>query len=137
MNYARMQEIETVVAGKVARIRKTKGKEYATDEDTLADFFEVAAEAGITPLQCWLTYVQKHQRAISTFVREGSTKSESIEERIIDVIVYHILLLGILEDLRTQEMVDDSTVIFHPIDPMQVEASAGTVSGAGAIGYDD
>lgn len=84
---------------KIRAVRETKGREYAGEEDTLADFKEVAAEAGITPLQCWLTYVKKHQRAIDTFIREGSVKSESIESRIMDVVVYHLLLLGLIEDM--------------------------------------
>lgn len=129
MNYARMKEIETIVASKVARIRETKGKEYATDEDTLADFFEVAAEAGITPLQCWLTYVQKHQRAISTFVREGSTKSEAIEDRVTDVIVYHVLLIGLLEDLGIVKKEANPKITIDSV-------SGGTVGEARMAAYD-
>ena len=100
MTFEEMELIEAGVFSKVREIRESKGREYAHDEDTLADFKEVAEEAGITPLQCWLTYVKKHERAIDTFVREGATKSESIQERILDVVVYHILLLGLVKDLR-------------------------------------
>lgn len=104
MNYQRMEEIIEKVYGDIKKLRETKGREYAQDEDTLADFKEVAVEAGITPLQCWATYVKKHQRAIDTFVREGGVKSESIESRVIDVIVYHFLLLGLIEDLDPLKM---------------------------------
>jgi hypothetical protein len=99
MKFERMQEIEEDLFEQIRSIRRTKGREYATDEDTLADFKEVAAEAGISPLQCWATYVKKHERAIDTFIREGEVKSEAIEGRILDVIVYHLLLLGLVEDL--------------------------------------
>lgn len=99
MHANRMAEIQDDLFRKIIEIRKTKGREYATDEDTLADFKEVAEEAGINPLQCWATYVKKHERAIDTFVREGAVKSESIQGRILDVIVYHILLLGLIEDM--------------------------------------
>lgn len=99
MHADRMAEIQDGMFQKIISIRQTKGREYATDEDTLADFKEVAEEAGITPLQCWATYVKKHERAIDTYIREGAVKSESIEGRILDVIVYHILLLGLIEDL--------------------------------------
>lgn len=98
MNHETMTRIDMIIAKKVMDIRDTKGKEYATEEDTLADFKEVAAEAGITPLQCWATYVKKHQRAIDTYIREGSVKSEAIEGRILDVIVYHHLLLGLIAE---------------------------------------
>lgn len=85
---------------RIRAIRETKGREYAGEEDTLADFKEVAAETGVTPLQCWNVYVKKHVRAVDSFIREGEVKSEAIEGRIRDVIVYHLLLLGLIEDLR-------------------------------------
>jgi hypothetical protein len=102
VTFEELQKIEDQVWAHMRDIRETKGREYAHDEDTLADFKEVAAEAGITPLQCWLTYVQKHQRAIGTFVREGGVKSESLYDRCVDVIVYHVLLLGLVEDLEKE-----------------------------------
>jgi len=105
MHYQRMAEIQDELFERIRKIRETKGREYATDEDTLADFKEVAAECGTTPLQCWATYVKKHERAIDAYIREGSVKSESINDRILDVIVYHILLLGLIEDLHTYEAV--------------------------------
>lgn len=127
MKFERMQEIEEDLFEKIRDIRRTKGREYATDEDTLADFKEVAEEVGITPLQCWATYVKKHLRAVDSFVREESVKSESIEGRILDVIVYHLLLLGLIEDLQrnpgplgvaltSARMGDDVRVALHDRD---------------------
>lgn len=103
MDHREMENIIDDVFAQVKHLRETKGKEYATEKDTLADFKEVAAETGITPLQCWATYVKKHQRAIDTFIREGNVKSESIESRIVDVIVYHLILIGLIRDTWTQE----------------------------------
>lgn len=100
MTFAQLKVIQDRVIAQIEKIRETKGREYATDQDTLADFKEVAARRGITPLQCWGTYVDKHLRAIDTAVREeGRIKSESLESRVVDVIVYHILLLGLVVDL--------------------------------------
>lgn len=103
MKFEEQSKIDDDVFERVRAIRETKGKEYATEEDTLADFKEVAAEAGITPLQCWATYVKKHERAIDTFIREGNVKSEAIYDRIVDVVVYHLLLIGLIEDLENPE----------------------------------
>lgn len=100
MEYANMESIIEREFDNVRELRGTKGREYARDEDTLADFKEVAAECGVTPLQCWAVYVKKHQRAIDTFIREGGVRSESIESRIRDVLVYHLLLLGLIEEQR-------------------------------------
>jgi hypothetical protein len=91
----------------IRSIRETKGLEYAGEQDTLADFKEVAEDAGITPLQVWLTYVKKHQRAVDTFIREGEVKSESIESRIRDIIVYHLLLYGLIIDLQGEKEAQD------------------------------
>jgi len=108
MTHDQQTRIDKIVARAVQGIRDTKGKEYATEEDTLADFKEVAVEAGVTPLQCWATYVKKHQRAIDTFIRseDQEVKSEPIEGRVLDVIVYHHLLLGLLFDLELNDAPD-------------------------------
>lgn len=100
-------DLSSIIEGEFDRIRgirESKGREYASDEDTLADFKEVAEETGVTPLQCWSVYVKKHVRAIDTFVREGSLKSEPIEGRIRDVIVYHLLLLGLIVDMKEERV---------------------------------
>lgn len=121
MTHEEQTVIDKIVEGEVAKIRATKGREYATDEDTLADFKEVARNAGITPLQCWLTYVEKHQRAIATFVREGDVKSEAIEDRVLDVIVYHHLLLGLITEMPTHSGFLWGVPIFNrePEDPRE------------------
>lgn len=102
MRFTRMTEVQEDLFQQIRTIRATKGMEYATEEDTLADFKEVAAEVGSTPIQTWATYVKKHLRAVDTFVREGDVKSESIESRVLDVVTYHVLLLGLIEDLREE-----------------------------------
>jgi hypothetical protein len=112
MNYARMEEISEELFTRYRELRESKGREYAPDEDTLADFKEVAAEVGVTPLQCWAIYVKKHERARDTFVREGAVKSESIQSRIDDIVTYHALLLGLVEDeLIERESVDRRAVL--------------------------
>lgn len=103
MQFDTMTQLIEAEFDAVRNLRETKGREYAGEADTLADFKEVAEETGTTPLQVWATYVKKHQRAIDTFIREGSVKSEAIDDRIRDVVVYHLLLLGLIEDLREKE----------------------------------
>lgn len=110
MDYGTMTQLIEAEFEHIREIRATKGREYAGEEDTLADFFEVAEEAGTTPLQVWLTYVRKHDRAIGAYIREGSVKSEAIEGRIRDVIVYHLLLLGLIKDVATRALEADGTV---------------------------
>lgn len=109
MHYDEMTKLIESEFDRIRELRETKGKEYASEEDTLADFREVAREAGVNELQVWLTYVKKHQRAIDTFIREGAVKSEAIEGRIRDVIVYHLLLLGLLKDSSPTTAYPDGT----------------------------
>lgn len=130
MKFERMTEIEDALFARIREIRETKGKEYATVEDTLADFKEVAAEVGISPLQVWSTYVKKHLRAIDTFVREGSVKSESINDRILDVIVYHILLLGLLEDLHSDRPPNGSELARQVMEEVRLSKQAQRVRDA-------
>lgn len=112
MNYRRMEEISEALFDRYRELRETKGREYAGEEDTLADFKEVAAEVGVTPLQCWAIYVKKHERARDTFIREGGVKSESIDSRIDDIVTYHALLLGLVEDeLIEREAADRRAVL--------------------------
>lgn len=108
-----MTAIQETVFNTVRDLRATKGHEYATDEDTLADFKEVAAALGVSPFRVWGVYVKKHERAIESFIREGHTLSESIESRIMDVIVYHILLLGLVHDAR-EEVGQHPEITFEP-----------------------
>lgn len=122
MTYEEQAKIEERVFALVRELRETKGKEYAPEDDTFADFKEVAAESGVAPLQCWAVYVKKHQRAIDAYIREGTVKSEAIEGRIIDVIVYHMMLLGLIEDLTPGPM---ARLFVNRVEEVRADAPLG------------
>lgn len=84
----------------ITEINRTKGHDYAGDDDALANFKEQAAALGLDPLQVWGVFAGKHWSAIMTFIREGDVKSEPIEGRIHDVILYSFLLLGLIEEKK-------------------------------------
>ena len=71
-----------------------KGRDYrAGDPDLLANFKREAVRAGVTPLQVWLIYINKHHSAICSYVRSGGqNESEPIEGRFADMLNY--LYLG-------------------------------------------
>ncbi len=76
-------------------LNQTKGKEYATDQDVLADFRAVAEDMDL-PLRVVLyIFMQKHWRAIASYCRTGTCKSESLRSRILDLNLYSKLLLVI------------------------------------------
>lgn len=79
-------------------LNSTKGADYSGNDDALLNFKRAAANIGLTPEQVWSVYATKHWDAIMTFVREGDVKSEPVEGRIHDVILYCFLLLGLIRE---------------------------------------
>lgn len=87
----------------VQAITSTKGVEYRKGKDQLDNFYRQAREVGITPLQVWRVFFQKHADAITSFIRSPArATSEPIEGRIDDAIVYLLLLKGLIAELPLQ-----------------------------------
>lgn len=82
----------------INNLSKTKGKDYAGDEDALANFKREALALGLTPEQVWGVYAAKHWAAVMSYCKHGQVESEPIESRLHDIIVYSFLLLGLVED---------------------------------------
>jgi hypothetical protein len=74
-----------------------KNAEYAgidkadTQEDSLSNFWEVAADVGITPEQVWHVYFEKHRRVVTKFIRTGTFRIPPYKA-IRDVIGYAYIL---------------------------------------------
>jgi len=83
---------------KIVEIDNTKGVEYSGNEDVLSDFKEVAAAVGVTPEQALLTYMTKHWRAINSYAQTGAVRSEPIQGRIHDLILYGLLFIAMVEE---------------------------------------
>jgi hypothetical protein len=81
----------------------SKGHDYAGETDALANFKKAAERLGLTPEQVWAVYGDKHWSAIMTYCREGQVESEPIAGRIIDVILYGFLLLGLIEEKKIRD----------------------------------
>jgi hypothetical protein len=82
----------------IVAINSAKGHDYAGDEDALANFKLAAARLGMKPMQIWGVYISKHWSAIETYVKEGAVKSEPIEGRFHDLILYAFLGLALIEE---------------------------------------
>lgn len=76
----------------------TKGADYTDGEDRLSNFKDVAKRTGITPLQCWNVYFQKHLCAIDKYVRDEKVESEPIGGRVTDAINYLMLGLALIKE---------------------------------------
>lgn len=86
----------------VRKINDSKGLEYATHDDALANFRRRGAELGLSPLQVWGIFYGKHHDAILSYLRRGGTLSEPIEGRIHDAILYLALLAGLVAEQEAQ-----------------------------------
>lgn len=76
-----------------------KGKDYGTDEDTLADLVE-SKKFGIEP---WINVIlrcsQKMAR-LATFVKKRNLQNESVEDSLIDLAVYSIHALRLYREYK-------------------------------------
>lgn len=71
-------------------VAEVKGQDYREgSRDLLANFRQSAVEAGLSPLQVWLVFFNKHRAAIANYIKTGGkSQSEPIHERFIDVFNY-------------------------------------------------
>ena len=81
----------------------SKGGEYTGgSNDVLNHFKDSATGVGLTPLQIWATFANKHWRSIMSYIRNGDVGSdESIEGRIKDLRNYLTFLRALIEETKT------------------------------------
>jgi hypothetical protein len=89
--------IENLVVDET-EIHHTKGMEYASEDDALANFKSAAKQLGLSPLQVCTVYLHKHYTAIMHHARGGDTLSESIGSRVRDLRLYAAIYLALCED---------------------------------------
>ena len=101
MNTPELTEFADGFVASMHAILGVKGPSYsgATDPtaDRLGNFKRCAKAAGVTPMQAWLIYFQKHVDAVSTYVRTG-LQSEPIMGRFLDLANYALLGAALVEE---------------------------------------
>lgn len=103
MNPKEFLDLTDDTFARMKSLTATKGVEYkggATD-DQFANFKRYAQRARVTVGQAWSVLFGKHLDAIDTFIRDdamgiGRKRSEPIEGRIDDAILYLLLLKGMV-----------------------------------------
>lgn len=79
-----------------------KNKSYADQVDTLANFKRIADRLDLTKYQTWAVYFNKHIDSINNAIKDNPhlpvDASESLEGRLIDVIVYSSILYCLLHE---------------------------------------
>lgn len=99
----RWDDLINKTVDRINQLSRTKGGEYAGDEDRLANFRRNGENLGLRMEQVWAVYAGKHWDAISQFVKDLGTgyereRGEPIEGRVDDLIVYLILFRAMLEE---------------------------------------
>ena len=107
MTYQEMNKLIKKTLNDVIKIRDAGQKEYARSEDNVfANFERVANHVGITKEQALLTYLLKHIDGITAHINGHKSQREDVYGRIIDSIVYLLLLRGMFyEDNEPQETI--------------------------------
>jgi len=99
--------IEKVLMPKVIKTRDKAQLEYAEEDNVFANFENVARFLGGTRDTAIMTYLIKHIQGLGSFTCKGVTaQRESVEGRIIDSIVYLLLLSASLEDTKRNKKDD-------------------------------
>lgn len=105
MNYSHKKYADLVAdtIETIQQLSTDKGGEYAGDTDRLANFRRNAKALGLSMDQVWAVYAGKHWDAIQQYVQDIATgrrrkRSESIEGRADDLIVYLILFKAIVSE---------------------------------------
>lgn len=102
MNTQERHELAKKIMEDCLDILQKKGKDYAGDEDILANFKGAAAELGLTKYQVWLTYWYKHVASVMNSIRTSPSypqvESEPMLGRIHDIINYTIILAALLQE---------------------------------------
>lgn len=102
MSQKEMEELIALTFERVMELRRTKGAEYNDDDNCFSDFNAVSRETGLTQEMILKVFAGKHWNSISLHVRDlesgkSRKRTESIEQRIDDAIVYLCLLKGMVK----------------------------------------
>jgi hypothetical protein len=94
-------------------VMASKEVDYASKEDTMANFKRNGAKTGLTKYQVWQVYFGKHIDSIDNAIKyhpqnpETETKSEPLRTRVIDAINYLTILVNLMDE---DAKVDDAIV---------------------------
>lgn len=89
----------------VLDVSVSKGKAYAGDGDSLANFKRNAERLGLSKYQIWAVYFNKHIDSINNAIAQNADqpidKTEGLRGRIIDAVTYLCILGALLtEDIE-------------------------------------
>jgi hypothetical protein len=110
MKWQEQQALFKAMVKEEAELLNTKGLEYASDADALANFKKRAEDVGVDPKQILWIFLSKHLDSIKSYIRKGATISnEPIEGRVNDARNYLFLLICLIKESQEQAAKKAST----------------------------
>ena len=105
---AEMEELFKATFAEILELRRLKSGEYAQDQDALNNFRSDAADLGLNMETIWRVFANKHWRSLSKYISDLETgfkreRSEPIEGRVDDLIVYLLLFKAIMKERQSVE----------------------------------
>ena len=92
MTAAEFQTFADAFFDSIRAIICTKGHDYTADlGDRLGNFKDAARALGLSPMQVWAVYFNKHVTAVLNFAARGRVESEAVHDRFLDIATYAIL----------------------------------------------
>jgi len=89
----------SLIFDELSKIQDSKGDDYA-NEDRLSNFKIVASMVGITPEQVLLVFIATKAVRIGNLHGSKTPNNESIDDSIIDLVNYGILLKMVREEAK-------------------------------------
>lgn len=118
---------EKKMAG-VKALEEVKRGEYNEGLARFDQFYKEAEEAGVHPFVVWKIYFSKHYRSLMTYIKDVQTQSlrplsESIDGRIMDMIVYLMIQWAMIEEERekTKKALDSFEPVPNPPSDVTME----------------
>ncbi len=104
MTFENFEQFQAALFDQVKHMQCTKGKEYTDGIDRFQNFNEEAKDMDVSRLKVAEIFLNKHMRAIKSYIRNGKEYSdEGIMGRIVDAITYLTLIAGMIEETHNNE----------------------------------
>lgn len=108
MNQTDFSSLVNRVQRSTSDLLVSKGAEYASDTDRLANFKKGAKLTGCTPLQVAFVYLSKHYDALANYIKRDATGqqiplSEPITGRLEDLINYCFLTYALIDESKLNQ----------------------------------
>ena len=89
-------EFEAILIS-IAEHHRVKRAEYGSDTDPLQNFYDIAEEENITPLQACDVLGSKHRSFLKQWKRRGEATASYVDDAYLDRAVYDILALQLYQ----------------------------------------